>query len=195
MPHPFPRNGSWVASRPGEKGDEGIIAVALKRIVMIDPDGRLAPILRQTLRAEYLSVAHVARDFVAAQKLLDGRSQHSVLIASAGTGQALRDFVGMMQAPPGRGIAGTAVLALVTQPTNREVRALIEAGVDQLASLPVNANQIDQKLRALDKMLQERREALAKAAQAVAAAQERASKKDHPAPLPTRDDPESHWEL
>lgn len=169
--------------------------MALKRIVMIDPDGRLAPVLRQTLRAEYLSVAHVARDFATAQKLLEGRGHHSVLIVSAGTGQALRDFVGVMQSPPGRGIAGTAVLALVSQPTDREVRALIEAGVDQLASLPVNANQIDQKLRALDKMLQERREALAKAAKAVAAAQERAAKKENPAPSPTRDDPESHWEL
>ena len=169
--------------------------MALKRIVMVDPDGRLAPVLRQTLRADYLSVSHVARDFPAAQLLLTGLGPHSVLIASAGTGQALQDFAGLIRAPVGRDIAGAAILALIAQPTSREVRMLIEAGVDQLASLPVNASQIDQKLRALDKLLQERRKGLAEAAKAVAAAQERSAGKENPAPLPTRDDPKSYWEL
>jgi len=169
--------------------------MALKRIVMIDPDGRLAPVLRQTLRADYLSVSHVARDFPAAQKLLSGLGSHSVLIASAGTGQVLQDFVELIRAPVGRDMASTAILALIAQPTDREVRMLIEAGVDQLASLPVNANQMDQKLRALDKMLQERRKGLAEAAKAVAAA------KPKPIPKPAgdqpggTDDPDAAWEI
>jgi len=169
--------------------------MALKRIVMIDPDGKLAPVLRQTLRAEYLSVSHVVRDFPAAQQSLSGLGPHSVLIASAGTGQALRDFARLVHAPVGRDIASAAILALISQPTDREVRMLIEAGVDQLASLPVNAGQIDQKLRTLDRMLQDRRKSLAEAARAVAASQQRAADKENPAPLPTRDDPETHWEL
>lgn len=174
--------------------------MALKRIVMVDPDGRLAPILRQTLRADYLSVAHVARNFATAQQLLTGIGLHSVLIAPADSGQPFRDFLALLRAPLGQEMAGTAVLALLAKPTDREVRALIDAGVDQLASLPINAGQIDQKLRALDKLQADRRKALAAAAAAKASATGKGAKpsaagKENPAPLPARDDPDQYWEL
>lgn len=165
--------------------------MALQCIVIVDPDGKLSPILRQTLDAAYLSATHVARDFAQAQKLLAGKGLHSVLIAAASP--QLRDFLGLLRGPVVQDGAGVAILALLSRPTNEEVRGLIAAGADQLASLPVNAAQIDQKLRALDKLQADRR----KAAKAAAAARRKLKSVPEPAAdQPDRPDAsDAVWEI
>lgn len=164
--------------------------MALQRIVIVDPEGKLSPVLRQTLDAAFLSVTYVARDFARAQTLLAGKGAHSVLMASAGPD--LQKMLGVLRAAAEQDGAGVAVLALLSRPTDEEVRSLIAAGVDQLASLPVNAAQIDQKLRALDKLQAERRKAV-KAAR-IARPKPGAPKPQADQPG-AQDDPDAVWEI
>ena len=157
--------------------------MAFKQIVVVDPEGTLARVLRPAMSSGQLSATRVVRNLKEADTLLAGKGFQSALIAPGTLGPSLVAWLRALRKPGGSEALGTAALVMLDKPTGEAVRVLLDSGADQLAGLPVSTAAFARKMQELKSAQDARRAALLDARKAAVRNQEPASSGKADAPL------------